>query len=118
MPVVVESRMLLALSWVEIIIQAGDCKGKPQPLQDTLQGLPLVGALFSAGSGACKNLCLCVLIVWLVEWSSGVVQRPPQVLLPLGPLRWGSCTGLHQMLCVPSLGLLILCYSLNSVYAY
>lgn len=72
--------MLLALSWIRLILQA-DYKNKPQsPCMSCCVGTahtpPLQVDLFPEGSDVCQNLPLGLMLLWLGESSFGCNLKP------------------------------------------
>ena len=61
--------MLVALLWVELSLQATVRVALNLQVWDDVQWLPCDVVLLPAGSGACRNPPLGVLIVWLVGSS-------------------------------------------------
>ena len=113
--VIVESWMLLTLSWIELMLPFRDCKGNPWPpcMRCCARAVLWVGVIPSRIC-AYRNPPLCVLIMWLVGSRFHMGWSPPLVLLVLGPLEWDSDIGPYQMLCVTGLGLFVCDY--HTVY--
>ena len=96
---------LLALLCLELVRLAA-YKGKPgSPYVSHCAGAVPEVELFLAVSGAFQNHPLGVLLVWLIELSSGVLWSPLVFVLVLSPLGWGSGTSQCQMLPITGLRL-------------
>ena len=110
-PVAVESWILLAHSWVELILRLTDYKYRLQlPCMSCCAGSAPEKKFFPGRSGACWNPPLGVPLVWLVGLISGVVWSPTLVVLVLAPLRRVFGAGQCQTLCVTGLGLPVWSY--------
>lgn len=95
-PIVVESWMLFAHSWVELILKLADYKDRPHSLcMSCYSGAVPEAELFLAGYGVCWSPPLAMP---LVGPSYCVVWSPPVVMLVWGPLCLGSGADQCEML--------------------
>ena len=102
----VEPWMLLAHSWVELILRLVLTVRRNLDHHEwvTVQGLPAAVALFLAVSGACQSPPLVVPFVLLIGLSSGVVWSTSLLVLVLGALGRSSRADQNQTFCVTSFG--------------